>query len=192
MKNLLFLLLAFLFILACTKKDPCEGVSCLNGGTCVDGTCNCTTGYEGSLCEKESVPSAIKITGIKFIKIPAKKSNGSNWDTDNTTPDIQPSLYTLKSDNKTLDVALWTSTFVLLNAKLDGSQELSVILPELKINPVNKLYAMALFDKDDNTSEFMGAVSFNLIDIISGRPAVVKLDCSTCSIAFEFKLSYEF
>jgi hypothetical protein len=33
------------------KKDPCKDVVCNNGGTCVDGTCSCTTGYEGTNCE---------------------------------------------------------------------------------------------------------------------------------------------
>ncbi|MEY2829533.1 MAG: hypothetical protein RIQ33_1392 [Bacteroidota bacterium] len=35
------------------KKDPCKDVVCNNGGTCVDGTCSCTTGYEGTTCETE-------------------------------------------------------------------------------------------------------------------------------------------
>lgn len=39
---------------SCSKKeedkDPCENVSCLNGGTCSDGTCTCATNYEGSDC----------------------------------------------------------------------------------------------------------------------------------------------
>ena len=37
---------------SCSKdEDPCEDVSCLNGGSCDDGNCNCPTGYEGSVCE---------------------------------------------------------------------------------------------------------------------------------------------
>jgi len=36
------------------KKDPCKDVVCNNGGTCVDGTCSCTTGYEGTNCETDS------------------------------------------------------------------------------------------------------------------------------------------
>lgn len=38
---------------ACTK-DECKGVECINGGSCVDGTCACPTGYEGTNCEKLS------------------------------------------------------------------------------------------------------------------------------------------
>jgi len=30
------------------KKDPCK-----NGGTCVDGTCNCPNGFEGETCDTE-------------------------------------------------------------------------------------------------------------------------------------------
>ncbi|CAM9511136.1 unnamed protein product [Chrysoparadoxa australica] len=37
--------------------DDCVGVSCSNGGTCVDGvndfTCDCTAGWEGELCADE-------------------------------------------------------------------------------------------------------------------------------------------
>ena len=45
------LFLAFAFS-AC-EEDPCEGVVCLNGGTCVDGlgTCECQPGFEGDSCE---------------------------------------------------------------------------------------------------------------------------------------------
>lgn len=35
---------------ACTK-DECKDVVCSNGGTCVTGTCNCPTGYEGTTCQ---------------------------------------------------------------------------------------------------------------------------------------------
>lgn len=34
---------------SCTE-DPCEGVSCLNGGMCSNGTCECDAGYEGLDC----------------------------------------------------------------------------------------------------------------------------------------------
>jgi hypothetical protein len=41
-------------IASCKKEeDPCEGVSCLNGGSCNNGTCTCATGYEGSNCGTE-------------------------------------------------------------------------------------------------------------------------------------------
>ena len=33
--------------------DPCKDVECQNSGTCVEGTCECATGYEGVNCETE-------------------------------------------------------------------------------------------------------------------------------------------
>lgn len=40
---------------SCKKDDPdpCENVTCLNGGSCDDGSCNCPDGYNGSQCENE-------------------------------------------------------------------------------------------------------------------------------------------
>ncbi len=34
-------------------KDECADVVCQNGGTCVSGNCDCTAGYEGTLCETQ-------------------------------------------------------------------------------------------------------------------------------------------
>jgi len=38
---------------SCNKKDkdPCEDVTCLNSGTCADGTCKCEDDYYGTQCE---------------------------------------------------------------------------------------------------------------------------------------------
>lgn len=41
---------------SCTKDntttDPCDNVTCLNGGVCVSGKCKCPTDYTGVNCEK--------------------------------------------------------------------------------------------------------------------------------------------
>lgn len=44
---------SIMFFNACTS-DPCKDVVCMNDGTCIDGTCDCTTGYEGTDCSTES------------------------------------------------------------------------------------------------------------------------------------------
>jgi hypothetical protein len=44
---------------SCTK-DACKGVTCQHGGTCSGGNCTCTTGYEGTNCEKEARAKFIK------------------------------------------------------------------------------------------------------------------------------------
>ncbi len=34
-------------------EDPCVGMVCQHGGSCVDGTCHCVNGYTGDYCEIE-------------------------------------------------------------------------------------------------------------------------------------------
>ena len=43
--------LSFLIFVGC--KDECDGVECSDNGTCVEGTCVCDAGYDGSNCETE-------------------------------------------------------------------------------------------------------------------------------------------
>ena len=46
---ILFFGLAFLSLTAC--NDACDDITCQNSAACDDGTCLCTEGYEGTLCE---------------------------------------------------------------------------------------------------------------------------------------------
>lgn len=43
------LLLAIVLLSGC-KADPCENRTCINGGVCVDGTCDCPEGFIGPDC----------------------------------------------------------------------------------------------------------------------------------------------
>ena len=43
-------ILLSLFLIASGCKDLCKDVQCKNGGTCLDGTCNCPDGYSGDDC----------------------------------------------------------------------------------------------------------------------------------------------
>ena len=53
MKQLkLLLVFCGLSIFACS--DPCDDVDCGVNGTCVEGTCDCDEGYEGTFCETET------------------------------------------------------------------------------------------------------------------------------------------
>lgn len=59
--SVLFTMLAFSTITytAC-NKDECKDVVCANGGTCVGGACQCSSGYEGSDCQTLSTAKFIK------------------------------------------------------------------------------------------------------------------------------------
>lgn len=43
-----------------TIIDSCTNVTCYNGGVCIDGTCNCTTGWEGIDCNINSRTKFVK------------------------------------------------------------------------------------------------------------------------------------
>jgi hypothetical protein len=194
MKKLTFVL-AITFVLfslfsACSKKDPCEGVTCQNGGTCSEGTCQCPTGFEGAFCETASLPKAVNVSAIKVTKVPATKNDGTKWDTDGTEPDLTLTLVTVKSDN-TVEQTLWTSDLVKLNAPVTQQHDFSVITPKLRMTAFDKTFALFLFDTDNATNENMGGISFNLRDITKNKPATITLDCATCKVAFELKVTYE-
>ncbi len=67
------ILTAAILLVSCGKKveDKCSNVICYNGGTCIDGTCECPVGYEGNDCAK--------LTAAKFIAL---------WKGDYTSVDI--------------------------------------------------------------------------------------------------------
>ncbi|MCB0647814.1 MAG: calcium-binding EGF-like domain-containing protein [Saprospiraceae bacterium] len=191
MKKLTGLFLFFLLVgSSCSKSDPCESLVCQNDGSCVDGKCQCPEGWEGTLCETESLPNAVVVTNIKVPKFPDKKSNGSNWDADNTGPDLFTALYTLKEDNTT-DQVLWISDVIKLNVVSGKTHEFSIVLPKLAMNNYEKKLGFFLWDKDDGASETMGGIAFKLQDVIKGRPDSFILDCSTCKVAFELAVKYE-
>lgn len=179
-----------LLLISCSKSDPCEGIACKNGGTCSDGSCQCPPGWEGPLCETESLPKAVNVTAIKVTKFPANKADGSKWDNDNTNPDIFPALYTLKSDN-TADQVLWTSDAIKLNAPTGQTHDFTLILPKLSMKTYDKSLGLFLLEKDDTSSENMGGIAFKLQDVVKGKPATITLDCATCKVASELKVSYE-
>ena len=63
----------------CATYNPCYGITCLNGGTCVNGLCNCLQGYTGPNCSQQVTPSQIRITQIVLDQFPPLDA-GADWD----------------------------------------------------------------------------------------------------------------
>ena len=53
--SLLFAAAVSAVIYSSCTKDACDNLTCLNGGACGGGVCNCPTGYEGAQCQTLSI-----------------------------------------------------------------------------------------------------------------------------------------
>ena len=52
-KSALLMLLTIMFLGSC-KDEPCDNILCQNDGICIDGLCDCPSGFEGEFCEEFS------------------------------------------------------------------------------------------------------------------------------------------
>lgn len=80
MKNFLSILFLSICLITCKEDDPCDGVVCQNGGTCINGSCQCSERYEGADCSKQATPDKIRINAISITKFPATDTGGASWD----------------------------------------------------------------------------------------------------------------
>ena len=53
--TILFFSLSVTILYTACEKDPCNNVTCYNGGSCSSGTCRCPTGYENTQCQSKAV-----------------------------------------------------------------------------------------------------------------------------------------
>ena len=52
-KRLSLMFLAMMLLGSC-KDEPCDNIICQNDGICMDGLCDCPSGFEGEFCEEFS------------------------------------------------------------------------------------------------------------------------------------------
>jgi len=107
------------------NPDECKDVVCQNGGTCVTGNCNCTTGFSGTNCE----------TQIRTTYYNTYKRNGTDSDGDTYT-NWGLKFYKVGDDAKkmgldvmdnnnvnavALTVTLQSNTTFTIDSKVDGT-----------------------------------------------------------------------
>lgn len=181
---LLFLLALAVGFTSCKDDDPCGGISCLNGGTCANGACNCPTGFEGSDCSQQTTPARIHLTSIRVLQFPPLKANGDSWDLFDGA-DVYVSL--ALSGN---EIANNRSAFIEDAAlpPLSWSLSTAFVLDE----PTNQ-YSLGIFDKDDfGTDEFMSGINFTPYYSTNHFPEKDTISCSNCPVVFEVTYNYDF
>ena len=188
MKNKSFfqiLLLSFTLIMitSCKKDDPCDAISCVNGGTCVNGTCDCPEGFTGPDCSNQETPSSIRITNIKVTKFPSVAGGGAGWDLFSGA-DI---YVTMSYNNST--IYTHPSFFQDANSGTDYDFPPSTNLNIT--NPTNQ-YVISVYDDDGfDTHDFMGGIEFTPYSNNNGFPSTINLDAGG-AVAFQLTVDYTF
>lgn len=120
MKKILSIVVTLLFLWNCSS-DPCEDITCLNNGVCVDGICDCADWYEGLNCETERRE---KYFGDYFGIMTRFEQGGTYTDTATTN---------VSTDSKGVNFLLFDNLLSIelikeMQIELDGRAEFNIPL----------------------------------------------------------------
>ena len=159
-------------------NDPCAGVVCLNGGTCVNGSCNCLTGYTGSNCGTEVTPSSMRIT-----KITVTDFINDGWD---VFPASSPDIKITVGLGASCSNGLYASGYYQ-DAYPGPNYDFIPTTPIVISNPT-AVIAICLYDDDLSGDEFMAGVQFEPYESGEDFPAIRTLTVSglTCKVYYTY------
>lgn len=163
-----------------TLSDPCANVTCLNGGTCANGSCNCPTGFTGSDCGTRRTPSKILITKIQVTAFPPT-DGGAGWDL-TSGADIYPKILFVSS-------VLWDSPNYIENANASSSYDFTPS-PAIQISNPTLQYTIELWDYDTtDPDDFMAGFNFTPYNG-SSAPSVINLTSNTNGLTIKLSVQY--
>lgn len=182
MRTFILILFTALAITACQEDtiDPCEGIECRNGGTCLNGECSCPPGYTGAACEREQTPNRMRIGSIRLKDFPATDNSGGGWDLFDGA-DVYITIHEG-------DTELFESGYV---ENLTSAFEFTA---NLTIENPDATHFIRVYDYDSTSGDdFMGGLEFIPYRSNQGFPDEIDLSCSGCSVAFDLKgVLYDF
>ncbi|MEP7195407.1 MAG: hypothetical protein ABI851_02740 [Saprospiraceae bacterium] len=186
MKKLIEILICISFIIAiysCNKEDittidPCQNVTCLNGGYCDNGHCVCMAGYTGPDCSLQLTPSQLTILKVELIGFPATNS-GAEWDL-NSGPDIYAAI-------SFSGINIWASTKQFENANPSSIYEFIPANGLVVSNPKSN-YMIRLYDHDElDSDDLMGEINFIPDSRVGGLQTIKMTDANG---SLTFRLTY--
>ncbi len=169
-----------LFVYSCSNQI-CEDTLCANGGVCLDGTCDCPTGFTGPRCEQQAAPDKIRLASITLTRFPTT-NNGTQWD---VTSGPEMFFRLVQSDQK-----LAQPMRLLENA--DQSLKHFFIINTIDLKDITAEHTLQLWDFEQGEpidEEFMGEVSFTPYTEGNGFPKKIVIDRGG-PVAFEVEVEY--
>ncbi len=163
-------------------NDLCAGVTCYNGGTCVNGNCDCPPGYSGSDCATVLTPTAMKINKITVTSYPTT-SGGSLWDP-SSNADVYISINSGTTANNTDFITGYYSDVT------GGSLTYQTDFPATINTPGNN-WTFSIWDYDTvDADDFMTGFYFKPNSKASGFPSTFTV--STTSLTMVFYVEWVF
>jgi len=168
------------------KKDPCESVTCQNGGTCNNGTCNCAPGFGGTFCDTEITPTTITVTKVVMDQFPPL-DNGSDWDgalCGGANPDIYIELW---------DGSSYIYTSGVISDVVPGTQQTYTLGLPITINNPTGLHDLDLSDNDTGgcaPDDFMGTLQFVPYQSGQGFPSTIRVYNLSAQIDVTLHVTY--
>lgn len=186
-----FICCTAVFASSCGAGDPCETLDCVNGD-CIDGSCDCETGWEGELCDKESRPRQILITKMTLKKFPVDDL-GDAWDKEDDGSNADVTILV-----KSLSGTLFEPTDIVnqVHEDADGSQAYEIDC-SVKITDLDEeiVFEIVDYDFDDNFNvvfQFMNSLKTVFNDKYENFPTSISLSSSTGKAQIDLEVSYSF
>jgi len=104
MKKLVLICLVAMMAIMQSCKDECKDVNCQNGGSCIEGTCECLEGFSGTNCETRGIDAFI-----------------GAWTGNNVCPDEDPLLINV-------DIAEIEGSDTMVTVAIDGEDPFTATL----------------------------------------------------------------
>jgi len=168
-----------LLFLASCANDPCESSLCMNGGTCLDGSCLCSDKYTGADCSEQSTPEKIRIRTIQLTRFPGM-NNGELWDATNG-----PDLYFRLFEG---DQAIAQPIIAFDDANETQSYYFFIDIIDLRNVLTEHTIQLRDYDAEDD-DDIMGEVKFIPYYTTNGFPSKIVVD-NGGSIAFTMEIDY--